>query len=156
MKRIFNLPIHPISINNFYYGDKKHGLKPQAKEMQYKIFHALSIPSAKKDLKDLRDYFDNSKHCFRVEIILNVPKSKFFNSESKISSRNLDNSNFEKGIIDCVFLPKHYGLNVPYQAEQMNCDDKYITELYSKKQPINGDYSVDFSIEIIDLPICNF
>lgn len=151
MRKEFTLPVKLISVNSTYYANKLHGMRPEAKEFQYKCFHALSMPEAAADLAALREAFDPKLHGYSVTITSLIPETSFYNKQKQLSSKMCDLSNVEKGIIDVLFLPKYYGPNVPYQCLNLNVDDKYLVDLRSSKRPSSGDYAVCISIELVEL-----
>jgi len=51
-----------------------------------------------------------------------------------LSSKAFDVSNMKKPLIDLIFLPKYFNQKPPYGAKNLNIDDKYITDLSSKKR----------------------
>jgi hypothetical protein len=138
-------------VNAFYYANKRHGLRPEAREMQCKVFHALSIPEYASALELFRRTFKEKKHGYKATIVSYVPETSFYNKQGLLSSRMCDLSNTEKGILDCVFLPKNYGDNPPYNCKNLNLDDKYLVDLVSAKRPTKGDWEVHLTLELVEL-----
>ena len=132
MKREFNLDIKPFSINAMYYGDGR--TKTQAaRDWSYQIFHRLSQEAIAKSLAELRSYFETDKHSYQVDFVVTYPKDKFYTKKGSISARTMDLSNWEKPLIDLIFLPKYFDKEPPYGCKNLNIDDKYITKLSSSK-----------------------
>lgn len=148
LSKTFIIPLHTVSINNFYYGDKRHGIRAEAREWQYKFMNYASQFS--KDFAELRDTFDKKLHTYGMEIIASIPITKYYTKKGDISSHVMDISNCEKSIIDLLFLPKYYGTNVPYEFENLNVDDKWLTELISKKRPTESDTaSLEITLKLL-------
>ncbi len=151
-KASFSIPVKLVSINNFYYNERRHGLKPEAKEMQYKIFHTIMQPEIQAQFEALRAEFDPTKHVYAVEITQYVPKNVLVNKAGTISAKSIDISNSEKGLVDCLFLSKFYGDNVPYQARNLNTDDRYLVDMRSVKRVSETDkFYVHVYLYLIDL-----
>lgn len=146
----FSIQVKLVSINNFYYANKRHGLKPEARDMQYRIFNTIAEPSIASQFENLRSKFDPKKYSYGIKIIQNIPKSVLINKQGLMSAKSQDLSNTEKGLIDALMLSKFYGSNVPYQAPNLNTDDRFLSELFSKKQVSPDDnFSVDVEIYLI-------
>lgn len=152
MKRKLVLKVKPFSINALHYANKSHGLTAAAKEWTYQVFNALSSPDNRAALSDLRSYFDPTKHAITVGLTVFYPEKIFWNLQGTISAKTQDNSNWEKPLIDCIFLPGNFGSTGVYNAENMNCDDRYITRLFSQKKP-GTEHRIDVRIGIIALPV---
>lgn len=148
MKRVINLDLHVISINNMYYANKAHGYKPDVKDWLQQACHLLSQPSNKQALSDLRNHFDADKHCYVVYIDRTTPD--FYNKKGLMSSRAIDISNTEKFLIDLLFTPAFYGTG-NMLCENLNIDDKFITTLISRKKPGKA-YNLKVTIKIRPLP----
>lgn len=148
MKRVINLDLHVVSINNMYYANKAHGYKPDVREWVQQACHILSQPENKQALSDLRNYFDPNKHCYIVYIDRTTPD--FYTKNGLISSRAIDITNFEKFLIDLIFTPTFYGTG-NMLCENLNIDDKYITTLISRKKP-GTKYNLKVTIKIRELP----
>lgn len=152
MKAYFRLPVAPISVNSTYYANKRHGMRPEAKEFQENCFYAMSSQENKTKFEALRSAFDATKHGYSVTLVTDIPKHHFYTKAGLISNKTCDLSNVEKLTIDTLFLPKHFGTNVPKQAENLNIDDKFLISLVSKKRPIDGlNYCIHVEIEIVEL-----
>lgn len=132
-----------------YYANKLHGFTADSKEWRFKCFHAMSKQVAAQALADLREHFNASKHSYKISFTFNIPREKFYNKQGLISSRTADLSNVEKALVDVIFLPANFGNNPPYNCEQLNIDDKYVTEMSSRKVAVDADYSIDITIEIV-------
>lgn len=135
MKRSFVLSnLKPFSINAAYCTQGNSRIKTQAfREWQTEVFFQLDLPEPKAALKELREYFDETKHCFHIMLTVFYPKEQFYTKKGLISARTQDVSNWEKPLIDCIFLPKHFNTPVPYGCENLNIDDKFLTRCVSEK-----------------------
>ena len=139
----------PLSVNKLYYANKRHGLRAESKEWQYNLFLQLSQYSTQ--LADLRSKFIEGQTGYKVAITYILPAPVLYNKAGAPSSKAADLSNCDKALIDVLFLPAHYGPNVPYQCENLNCDDKHLFELSSKKIP-GQRFEILLDIDIIQLP----
>ena len=136
------LPISPISINKFYYGNKKFGKTKEAQEMSSTVLYAL-IKYAD-EMKRLRSYFDVKKHAVYVEIETLIPKHKLYTKSGVYTSQKPDISNIEKGIIDLVLLPKY--------EHSLQIDDRYLVGLKSTIAPTITFSGVNVRLCIVDQP----
>lgn len=147
---IFKFQSKPVSINNFYYGDKRHGIREEAKDWQYGILAELAKDINKQIIRSLKDKFNSSLHGYKVSIVYAAPSDTFFTKKGAVSSRQIDLSNCEKSLIDLLFIPKYNGV---YGACNLDIDDKWIMELSSKKTISTDEhYWTMVRIEIIELP----
>lgn len=146
MKRTITIPIEPLSINKVHCRDQRY-LTAAAQAYIQNVLISLSQKRTKKKLKELREYFNQTKHVYLIDVTFYYPRDKFFTKQDQISSRVHDLSNIEKPLIDILFLPKHFGDNPPYKAENLNIDDKYIADLHSHKRAAD-DYLIEITIEI--------
>jgi hypothetical protein len=122
----------------------------KAREWTMQVLHALNEPSIKEALADLRKAFNIKKHTYGLDLTFNYPSQVFKNKAGLISSKTMDISNVEKPLIDLLFLQKYFDLESPNGAENLNIDDKFLTELCSRKQ--SGEYySIDITIKLLDL-----
>jgi Holliday junction resolvase RusA-like endonuclease len=149
MKRTFVLPIKALSINDVHCRDQRY-LTAKAQEWIKNFLHIISEDSIKEKLKDIRDHFNSKKHSFKIDLTFYYPRDKYYTDKNEISSRIHDLTNIEKPLVDVLFLPKHHGDNPPYKALNLNVDDKFISDLTSKKRPAE-DYLIEVSIEVISL-----
>lgn len=123
----------------------------EAREWLGNVLYALSTPTTAACLKLIRDNFDAKKHGISIRLIWKIPKDILYTKRGELSSRSIDLTNCEKSLVDAIFLPKHFGTNVPYQCENLNLDDRYLRRLFSEKQVAVGqDYSVDVTLKLIN------
>lgn len=147
---IFKFQSKPVSINNFYYGDKRHGIREEAKDWQYQILAELASDTNKQIIANLKEKFNSDVNGYKVSIVYAAPASTFYTKQGKVSSRQIDLSNCEKSLIDLIFIPKYNGV---YGACNLDIDDKWIMELSSKKTISTDEYYwTTVRIEIIELP----
>jgi hypothetical protein len=130
--------------------DKRHKTI-EAQEWSCSVLVALALKENKKKLKELRQYFDPKKHVYKVDLTFFYPKHVLHKKEGGISARAHDLSNVEKPLIDLIFLPMFYDRPSPYGAKNLNIDDKYITDLRSRKR-VGKDFRVRVTLNIKDLP----
>ena len=150
MRRVITLKLKPFSINAMFCRDKRHKTI-EAQEWSCSVLVALALKENKKKLKELRQYFDPMKHVYKVDLTFFYPKHVLFRKDGGISARAHDLSNVEKPLIDLVFLPMFYDRPSPYGAKNLNIDDKYITDLRSRKR-VGKDFRIRVTLNIKDLP----
>lgn len=152
MFHILELAIKPFSINAYHYADKRHKTK-EAKDWEMQVFHLLNIKSNQNKLEELRNFFKPELHLYFVKIICFYPNNEFYTKSNIISQRTIDITNFEKPIIDLLFLPKHFDNPYPYGCKNLNIDDKYLWKISSQKMPHNNqEYIIKIYIKIIKGP----
>ena len=150
VRRVITLKLKPFSINAMFCRDKRHKTI-EAQEWSCSVLVALALKENKKKLKELRQYFDPKKHVYKVDLTFFYPKHVLFRKDGGISARAHDLSNVEKPLIDLVFLPMFYDRPSPYGAKNLNIDDKYITDLRSRKR-VGKDFRIRVTLNIKDLP----
>jgi hypothetical protein len=143
--------LKPQSINSMYYGTGSGYTKTsEAKRWTMEVFFQLSLPENQAALRQLRETFDPQLHAFAVRMSATYPESIFMTKKGTVSSKTQDLSNWEKPLIDCLFLPKFNELSVPEGVPNINADDKYVVLMESRKQP--GDcYQIDIEVEILPI-----
>lgn len=134
MRETFYIPVGTVSINNFYYGDKRHGIRVEAREWQQTLFHYLSLPKNAEKLEALRSFFDPNKHSYRFSITMFAPPEKLYTKAGQLSAKMHDITNCEKAIVDVFCLPKHCQNASPYGCQNLAIDDRYVTRLFSQKK----------------------
>lgn len=149
IEHIVILNLKPISINSVY-GSIGQGFykTSSATEWTYQVFDSLSQPETLEKLKKLREAFDPNLHTYRIKLIATYPHSEFITKKGQISSRTIDITNWEKPLIDCIFLPKFFDSVPPYGCANLNIDDKFLTEMHSKKKA-GDEYKIEIEIEIL-------
>jgi hypothetical protein len=150
MSETFLIPLHTVSINNFYYANKRHGIRTEARDWQHKFFHELSSKENALKLERLRTAFNPKLNGYVVELEIGAPKADFVTKAGGLSSRAVDLTNCEKSIIDVLFLPKHFDVEAPYGCKNLKTDDKWLVGMSSRKL-ISADYSIKITITIVDL-----
>lgn len=156
MKRLLVLnTVKPLSINSTYYSTGGGFIKTTAaREWTHEVCYHLSSEENEKALADLRQHFDNSKHYYKISLEAHYPKKFFITGKGHISARTVDITNWEKSIIDVIFLPKNYSDTPPYGCKNLNIDDRYICEMSSKKVLSKDDfYRIVVEIEISNLDV---
>lgn len=149
MKRKFVLPTKALSINKVHCRDQRY-LTSAAHDYIRTVLHLISNEKTSKKLAELRDYFDPTKHIYKLEITYFYPYEIFFTKKGTVNAKSHDLSNVEKPLIDILYLPKHFGDSPPNKAKNLNIDDKYIVDLHSRKRPAE-DYLIEVEIEIDDI-----
>ena len=149
MKIEFSIPVKPFSINSMYYGDARTKTTA-AREWSYQVFHELSTEEILTKLKELREEFDPLKHCYHIKLTAHYPKAEMYTRKGAVSAKTIDTTNWEKPLVDLIFLPKHFEKSTPYGCQNLNIDDKYITSMHSSKQQ-GENHQIDIELEICDL-----
>lgn len=149
MKRVFSLHgLKPLSVNSTYVRTLNGVMKTSAAtEWFYSAFHILSSEENKQKLKELREYFDPKKHVYSFEIVALYPKKIFFTKQGTVNSKTIDVSNFEKSIIDIFCLKRYFNNPSPAGCENLNTDDRYVTDLTSRKA-VSSDDEPRIEVEI--------
>jgi len=150
VRRTITLKLKPFSINAMFCRDKRHKTI-EAQEWSCSVLVALALKENKKKLKELRQYFDPKKHIYKVDLMFFYPQHVLHKKEGGISARAHDLSNVEKPLIDLIFLPMFYDRPSPYGAKNLNIDDKYITDLRSRKR-VGKDFRIRVTLNIKELP----
>lgn len=152
MKKSFDIPFKPWSINDLYYANKRHGKKQAAIEWGYEIFHFLNQRTHLKKFQELRGFFDPKKHYYEVDLKFFFPYNKLFTQDGRMKTPDL--SNIEKPLIDLIFLPEYFKKEAPFGVKNLNIDDKYIGKLTSRKRVCKDDkYHTIISLKIKDLDL---
>lgn len=147
----FEIPLAPVSINNFYYANKAHGIRSDARDWQHKMFFYLSQAQNAVGLERLRDKFVEGVHAYEFSIKFYVPAKKLMNGSGQLSSRAIDLSNCEKSILDVFCLPKHFDEPSPYGCKNLNIDDKHVIALTSRK--VAGGTEPKMVVEVSIVPL---
>jgi len=124
----FKLPFQAYSINNQYYADRKFGMRKEAKEYCYQVNWQINAHS--NEFEKFSKQFNPALHSLKVQFT-HVYK-EFYNKAGHISSKCFDLTNTEKLLLDLLFDERHHG-QAPYKSPNLSINDKYVTELISKK-----------------------
>jgi len=128
MEAKFSIDAEPQSVNS-WTGANKRFISAKAKEWIQTITWQCSGPLVQQQLAQIRENFNPKKHSLGISLNFIIPHGKFYNKQGLFSSRTCDVTNVEKSIVDVLFLAKYSGIN--YKA--IGVDDKYISELHSRK-----------------------
>jgi hypothetical protein len=151
MKREFWLPnLEPLSINSTYIRGHNGVVKSSAaRQWTQTLFHMLNQPQHIGAFAWLRD-IDLKTQGYKFTITTVYEESVFFTKKKELSSRTQDLSNTEKSLIDCFCLPKFAVEEPPYGIQNLQCDDKHVVELVSRKA--YGTKGTHVIVEIVPLP----
>lgn len=146
MEASFQIPIKTFSINekstrNASYTTQKY------KDWAAKALYQLDKPSVKEELKKIREYLNIEKHIIEVELIAYYPKDVVFTKKDLPSSRCHDITNWEKILVDLMFLPNYHDRKVPYGCQNLNIDDKYLFDCISRKR-ISTEHKIEVTIKV--------
>lgn len=142
----------PFSVNSMFYRDQR--IKTgAARDWERQVLHQLSWSSTSEKLAKLRDAFDPSKHAYKVTMIAYYPLKTFYTKAGSISAKTMDCSNWEKPLQDLIFSPRYFDQEPPAGCKNLNCDDKFVVSLLSKKLPKDiEEPELVVRITIIDKP----
>ena len=130
------LACEAFSINKMYYNKPGFQRTQEAREWSYKVFDELNCSYNQQQMRLFREKFEPSHMGVEVTIVERIPVDEFFKVGSwEISSKTFDRSNVEKPLIDLLFLPKYFTRSVPEGCNNLNLDDKYVSQVISRKVP---------------------
>lgn len=126
--------LKPFSINATYFRGH-HGVVKTggATDWTYQVFHQLDSENNQVALRELREFFNPKQHVYTLELCAVYPASEFITKAGEVSAKTQDITNWEKGLVDCFFLPKHFDRPAPYGVKNLNIDDKYVVSCKSTK-----------------------
>lgn len=144
--------IKPFSVNSMYYSTSTSKTQ-KYHDWSFQIFSRLSNEQIQVGLRELREYFEVEKHAYVVRLTAYYPEATYYRRIGGISAKTMDLSNWEKPLVDCIFLPKHHKNSPPYGSPNLNIDDRYICSLVSRKLPtMDKEPSIRIQVAIVDLP----
>ena len=152
MKQILKFQSKTLSINSTYYGERRHGKTPEAKQWTTQMLMAISRYN--EEFAALRTYFNPKKHVYRMKIQMYIPESTMYTKAGKMTTLVHDLSNVEKSIVDVIFLPKFFSEQALFaeKAPNLNIDDRYLQYLSSEKVPTEDYWGIEVELEIVDKP----
>lgn len=152
MKQILKFQSKTLSINSTYYGERRHGKTPEAKQWTTQMLMAISRYN--EEFAALRKHFNPKKHVYRMKIQIYIPESTMYTKDGKMTSLVHDLSNVEKSIVDVIFLPKFFSEQALFaeKAPNLNIDDRYLQYLSSEKVPTADYWGIEVELEITDKP----
>lgn len=125
---------------------------PAYKDWEVSAFFQLQKHEIQENITTLREQFDANKHSYEVTFTAYYPRNTYFTKQGRISSKTMDLSNFEKPLLDLIFLPKYHNSFFPYGCPNLNVDDKLVSKLTSSKKSCdNLDITIEVQINIIPL-----
>lgn len=153
LSHTFKFPdLKPFSVNASYVRTY-HGVTKSsgASEFCSQIFNIISRESEAVKLQELREKFNTKEHCYKVVLTAYYPESEYYTKKHEMSNKTVDVTNFEKMIVDCLFLPKFNHEPFPYGAANLNIDDRYLAEMRSRKLGANKRL-IEATVEIWPKP----
>lgn len=132
MTKKFVLNVKPFSINAIHYRDGKRKTV-EAREWECTIFNALSTTKHLADMKELKTAFDPLRHGFAIKLTCYYPEIMYKTKLGNISSKTMDITNWEKPLVDVLFLDKYSLYDPPFGVQNLQTDDKYIVSMHSRK-----------------------
>lgn len=134
----FHLQLEPFSINRMYGRDKRHKTADY-KDWELAAFNSLNNGFVQKELERFRTDFNPEQHVVEARLVAHYPANILFNQKGLISSKAEDITNWEKVLVDIIFLPKHFVQPFPSGVKNLNCDDKLLVKLVSEKAVSTGN-----------------
>lgn len=124
----------PLSVNATYVRTNKGTYKTStAVEWMANIFNVIQHPDNQEKFSDFKSEFDPKKHAVSVSLYCVYKKEILYTKKGEISNKTVDCTNWEKALVDCIFLPKFNDAAFPYGAPNLNLDDRIIVKLESWK-----------------------
>lgn len=146
MELKLRIHVAPISVNSMYYGERRHGKRPEAISWSEEVLYSLRKYEAQ--ITEFTGLFNTKLHVLTAHMISYAPEDYFYTKSGEMSGRMVDITNWEKPTIDLLLLPKFHGTNYPKTAINLNIDDRYLRKLTSEKLPSDAWYiDVIFRIE---------
>jgi len=150
-KQTININSKAFSVNSMY-GKRRTYTTSAYQDWAHGIFYQLNTEENLEAMKILRETFDPSSHYYSIKITTYYPYALLITQKGILSSKAFDVSNTEKPLIDLIFLPKYYGLSLPYGALNLKIDDRYIGDLHSiKRVSPDDEFKIKVELEIIPL-----
>lgn len=144
------IPIKPFSINSMYYVQKAVKTQP-AREWTYEVFSHLNSEKNTRIMAEIHNAFIADRHNLIICLTAYYPKNKLITSTGGVSARSVDTTNWEKPLIDLLFLPKHWGKEDPFGCKNIGIDDRYICSMTSKKRAWDGPgYKITVKVKLRD------
>lgn len=132
-----------------YYRDRSVKTT-EARHWTYEVFDVLNQSENQEKLENLRNFFEKKKHAYCVELIAYYPEELYYTKAGDMSSRTFDISNWEKPLIDLIFLPKYHKQTAPNGCPNLNVDDRYLKKMSSLKLP-SDTHKIYIKIQIESL-----
>lgn len=152
MKATLHIPVEPLSVNAMHYRDKRFK-SAKCKQWETMVLLALTSEQSQQEMKNIRESYKQGVHCFKVHLTAVYPVNHFFTKSGIVSNKTLDCSNWEKPIVDLLFLPKYHSQSPPSGCPNINVDDRFITSLSSEKTFGECDKPhMIAEIELVDSP----
>lgn len=149
MQVSFTLHCAPFSINSMFYKTRATKTR-EAKLWERTVFQQLKSLPAQKAMEMLRAEFNPKQYSFAVHMTFYFPEAIFWTQENTMSGRAFDLSNIEKPLLDLLMLPKYNNTLLSNFTPNIGADDKYVSELHSKKLP-GPSHKIDLLIELHEL-----
>lgn len=128
--------LKPFSVNSAYVRTFSGVTKSTAAhEFCAKVFNIMHRDENRAKFEEFRAAYDPRKHVYKCHIIAFYPAKEYYTKQDVLSNKTVDVSNFEKTLIDCMWLPKFHELGYPNGAENLNVDDKTLISCLSEKLP---------------------
>lgn len=125
------LPIKGFSVNA-YTGRNKNFKTREAADWETTVCALLNKHKA---LYELAEDWKRDGGCFKVSMTFVYPHHIFYNRAGAVSAKAFDLSNVEKPLLDMLF------------RETMGVDDRFVTELNSRKRA-GGMYAIEVTLEL--------
>lgn len=116
------------------------------------VFNALDTPEHINAMELLHSNFDASRHGFHIELTCFYPQEQFKAKAGNISSKTQDITNWEKPLVDLLFLDKYSFSQAPFGIQNIRIDDKFIVSMLSQKKSWAADRTkIEIQIGIVEV-----
>lgn len=130
----FSFPIKPISNNKLVKPDNRgYGRLVKTKEARnfQKTIHTY-MSANKQPIKEFNEFFNELEHSIFAHIVIYSPN--FWTKSGRLSKRDLDTANCEKGLIDAMF-------------KFFEADDVFITDHFIQRRH-GKTFCIDVTLHI--------
>lgn len=137
MQRALKFPgLKPFSVNSAYVRTFAGVSKSSgASEFCSQVFNYMTWADNAAALKDIKEAFKETEHCLKFELTAFYTPEIYFTKKSILSNRTVDQTNWEKILLDCLCLPKFNELPFPQGAPNICADDRFVSYSPSAKLP---------------------
>ena len=151
MKATIHIPAEPLSVNAMTFRDKRFK-SSKYKSWETKVLLSFTSEQSQEEFDKIRKMYQHGVHCFKVKLTAYYNTSSYFTKSGIVSNKTIDCSNWEKAIVDLLFLPKYHDLKPPSGAPNINVDDRYIISLTSEKTYTEHSTHMIAEIEVVPAP----
>lgn len=137
-----------FSINRMYHKNRSF-ITAEYKDWAAGIFDIIDKKPNKKRIKTMRDFFNPTLHRYVFTMITYFPYEILITQKGTMSAKAFDVTNIEKPLQDILTMPKYFDQKPPFGAENLNMDDKTVSDFISQKRvSLTGECYIEFKIDI--------